>query len=44
LQPHPGHGIGFDDLKRIEVAHLLDGIDRGTPLDPDFREGRVIER
>ena len=43
FSPAPGHGLGFNDLKTIEVAHLLDGIDRGTPLDPDFREGWAIE-
>jgi predicted dehydrogenase len=41
--PAPGHGIGFNDLKVIEVAHLLDGIATGAPLEPDFREGWAIE-
>lgn len=41
--PAPGHGIGFNDLKTIEVAHLLDGIAHGLPLYPDFREGWAIE-
>ncbi|MGI9419675.1 MAG: Gfo/Idh/MocA family protein [Geminicoccaceae bacterium] len=35
--PAPGHGLGFNDLKIVEVAHLVDGIAGGTPLDPDFR-------
>lgn len=35
--PAPGHGLGFNDLKIIEVAHLIGGITNGTPLDPDFR-------
>jgi len=35
--PAPGHGLGFNDLKVIEVAHLADAIASGTPLDPDFR-------
>ena len=35
--PAPGHGIGFNDLKVIEVAHLINGITNGAPLDPDFR-------
>lgn len=43
FSPAPGHGIGFNDLKTIEVAHLLDGIARGLPLYPDFREGWAIE-
>ena len=41
--PAPGHGIGFNDLKVIEVAGLLQGIATGAPLDPDFREGWAIE-
>jgi predicted dehydrogenase len=41
--PAPGHGLGFNDLKTIEVAHLLDGIAQGRPLYPDFREGWAIE-
>ena len=41
--PAPGHGIGFNDLKVIEVAGLLEGIATGAPLYPDFREGWAIE-
>ena len=41
--PAPGHGIGFNDLKVIEVAGLLKGIATGGKLDPDFREGWAIE-
>ena len=40
--PAPGHGLGFNDLKVIEVAHLIDGITSGTPLDPDFRSAWQI--
>ena len=40
--PAPGHGLGFNDLKIIEVAHLIDGIANGTPLDPDFRSAWQI--
>lgn len=40
--PAPGHGLGFNDLKIIEVAHLIDGIAKGTPLDPDFRSAWQI--
>jgi predicted dehydrogenase len=35
--PAPGHGLGFNDLKVIEVAHLIDGIAKEKTLDPDFR-------
>ena len=41
--PAPGHGIGFNDLKVIEVAGLLEGIATGGPTYPDFREGWAIE-
>jgi predicted dehydrogenase len=41
--PAPGHGIGFNDLKVIEVAGLLHGIAAGTRIYPDFREGWAIE-
>lgn len=40
--PAPGHGLGFNDLKVIEVAHLVDGIANETPLDPDFRSAWQI--
>lgn len=50
--PHPpfarftpgwGHGLGFNDLKTIEAAHLLDAIANGTPAWPDFTEGHRVE-
>jgi predicted dehydrogenase len=41
--PAAGHGLGFNDLKTVEAAHLLDGIAAGTPLYPDFREGWAVE-
>ncbi len=41
--PAPGHGIGFNDLKAIEVAGLLDAIATGGEAAPDFREGWAIE-
>ena len=42
--PAPGHGLGFNDMKVAEVAHLLGGIAAGTPLHPDFDAGLAIER
>ena len=50
--PHPpfarftpgwGHGLGFNDLKVIEAAHLLEAIAEGTPAWPDFAEGWRVE-
>ena len=40
--PAPGHGLGFNDLKIIEIAHLIDGIANGGPLNPDFRHAWQI--
>jgi predicted dehydrogenase len=42
--PAPGHGLGFNDLKVIEVKALLDGIVKGAALEPDFRAGYEIGR
>lgn len=51
--PHPpfarftpgwGHGLGFNDLKVIEAAHLLDAIAAGIPAWPDFAEGHRVEQ
>ncbi|MGD9507994.1 MAG: Gfo/Idh/MocA family protein [Geminicoccaceae bacterium] len=41
--PAPGHSIGFNDLKVIEVAGLLEAIATDAPAEPDFREGWAIE-
>ncbi len=37
--PAPGHGIGFNDLKVIEVAGLLKGIATGGQTRPGFPRG-----
>ncbi|MDX1540247.1 MAG: Gfo/Idh/MocA family oxidoreductase [Geminicoccaceae bacterium] len=42
--PAPGHGLGFNDLKVIEVKALLDAIRDRTHVDPDFRAGYEIAR
>lgn len=50
--PHPpfarftpgwGHGLGFNDLKVAEAAHLLQAIANQTPAWPDFAEGHRVE-
>lgn len=42
--PAPGHHLGFNDLKVIEVAELLAAhIGRG-PCTPDFREAYEVQR
>jgi predicted dehydrogenase len=45
--PAAGHQLGFNDLKVIEVAALLEGLRRGPAPEPDFTGGwriaQVIE-
>ncbi|WP_020683040.1 Gfo/Idh/MocA family protein [Marinobacterium rhizophilum] len=41
----PGHQLGFNDLKTIEVAEFLQAIARGeAPSGPDFREAWEIQK
>ena len=42
--PAPGHSLGFNDMKVIEVEHLLSGIASGAPIHPDFAAALEIER
>ena len=42
--PAPGHQLGFNDLKTIEVAHLIEAIASGRGASPDFREAYEIQR
>ena len=42
--PAPGHGLGFNDQKVIEVLHLLAGIAGDAPIHPDFAAALEIER
>ena len=44
FSPAKGHGIGFNDLKIIEVAHLLQGIAGKETLSPTIEEALAIER
>ncbi|WP_046868753.1 Gfo/Idh/MocA family protein [Microvirga massiliensis] len=40
----PGHQLGFNDLKTIEVADFLKAIDGGEPRGPDLREAYEIQK
>jgi predicted dehydrogenase len=40
----PGHQLGFNDLKTIEVAHFLEAIAGGVHRGPDFREALEIQK
>jgi predicted dehydrogenase len=42
--PAPGHGLGINDLKVIEVRNLLRAIERGEPFQPDFDEGLRVQQ
>jgi predicted dehydrogenase len=44
FSPARGHGLGFNDLKVIEVAHLLDGIAGKADLAPTMEDALAIER
>lgn len=42
--PAPAHGLGFNDLKTIELAGFLRAIKTGRSLDPDLYEAARIAR
>lgn len=42
--PAPGHHLGFNDLKVIEVAELLEAFAGGGEGYPDFREAYEVQR
>jgi predicted dehydrogenase len=40
----PGHQLGFNDLKTIEVAQFLEAVAGGECKGPDFREAWEIQK
>ena len=42
--PAPGHQLGYNELKVIEVAELLDAFAGGPPAHPDFEEAYQVQR
>ena len=42
--PAPGHQLGFNDLKTIEVKRLLDAVAGRAPSDMEFRDALAIAR
>lgn len=42
--PAPGHGLGINDLKVIEVRNLVRAIERNEPFQPDFEEGLRVQQ
>jgi predicted dehydrogenase len=41
--PAPGHGLGINDLKVIEVRNLIRAIRTGSEAAPDFSEGLRVQ-
>ena len=41
--PAPGHQLGFNDLKVIEVARLIQAVTGGDSAQPDFREALRVQ-
>ncbi len=42
--PAPGHHLGFNDLKVIEVAELVQAVAGGANTGPDFREAYEVQK
>ena len=42
--PAPGHGLGINDLKILEIHELIRAIQAGQPVWPDFAEGARVQR
>jgi predicted dehydrogenase len=42
--PAPGHGLGINDLKVIELRNFLRAIDGGPPVSADFSEGLRVQQ
>jgi predicted dehydrogenase len=42
--PAPGHGLGINDLKVIEIRNLIRAIRSGTEASPDFTEGLRVQQ
>jgi predicted dehydrogenase len=40
----PGHQLGFNDLKTIEIRDYLLAVAGETPRGPDFREGWEVQK
>lgn len=42
--PAPGHQIGFNDLKTIEMVEFIESIKSGKAAGPDFKEAYEIQK
>jgi predicted dehydrogenase len=41
--PAPGHQLGFNEIKAIEVKAIAEALDGGPTFAPDFREAAMIQ-
>ena len=39
-----GHGLGYNDMKAVEIRDLIEGVANNKPLWPDFRAAYVVNR
>ena len=42
--PGPGHGLGINDLKILEIHELIRAIESRQPIWPDFAEGARVQK
>lgn len=42
--PAPGHGLGINDLKVIELHNVIRAVEQGEAIYPDFIEGLAVQR
>jgi predicted dehydrogenase len=41
--PAPGHQLGFNEIKAIEVKAIAEALSGGPPFQPDFREAAMVQ-
>lgn len=41
--PAPGHQLGFNEIKAIEIKAIAEALAGGPPFQPDFREAAMIQ-
>lgn len=41
--PAPGHQLGFNEIKAIEVKAIAEALDGGPAFQPDFREAAMVQ-
>ena len=42
--PAPGHQLGFNDIKAIEVKHIIDAMMGGPSFQPDFAQAYAVQK